>query len=295
MKISKITVFTPTYNRLYIIDKLYESLCKQTCTDFEWLVVDDGSKDDTQAYFESLLKEETKFPIRYYKKGNGGKHRAINYGLNYAEGELFFIVDSDDIITPDAIECLKKWAETLDNSHKWAGVSGLKGYSLEHSIGLWKAGDQFVDARCNERYKYKLMGDKSEAYFTEVLKRYPFPEFDNEKFVVEDTVWNRIAADGYYLRWYNKVIYICDYLDDGLSHHFFQLLRDNPEGTKTWVKVQQRAFPKISRGYLMTIRTYFKVYSDVKSDAEMAKDLGVPRILISGLRAVVRLKRKMGK
>ncbi len=294
MQIEKVTVFTPTYNRCYIIDKLYKSLLAQTDKRFEWLVVDDGSSDGTREYFDGIADSDSGFPIRYYYKENGGKHRAINFGLPLATGELFFIVDSDDTLKSDAISNLLKWAGTLDDSHKWAGVSGLKGYSDSHPIGLWKTDvSGYVDARCNQRYKYKLMGDKSEAYLTEVLRKYPFPEFEGEKFVVEDAVWNRIASDGYYLRWFNEIIYICDYLDDGLSHHFFQLLHDNPKGTGAWLKVQQMAFPKLSRGYLMTVRTYFKVFSDTKSDREMARELAVPSIVIYALRSIIWLKRKI--
>ena len=92
----KITVFTPTYNRAYIIETLYRSLQRQTYRDFEWLVVDDGSADNTQELFEAWQKEDNFFPIRYYKQENGGKCRAMNRGLEMAQGELFFTVDSDD-------------------------------------------------------------------------------------------------------------------------------------------------------------------------------------------------------
>ena len=87
-----VTVFTPTYNRAYIISKLYESLCLQTCQSFEWLVVDDGSIDDTENLIASFI-EENKINIRYIKQQNGGKHRAINQGIQLAKGDLFFIVD----------------------------------------------------------------------------------------------------------------------------------------------------------------------------------------------------------
>ena len=89
-----ITVFTPTYNRAYIIENLYRSLQNQTTSDFEWLVIDDGSKDNTKELFTNWILENTNFPIRYYKVENGGKHRAINKATDIANGKLFFIVDS---------------------------------------------------------------------------------------------------------------------------------------------------------------------------------------------------------
>ena len=100
----RITVFTPTYNRGYIIENLYHSLQKQTFQDFEWIVIDDGSTDDTASQFEKYKLEENFFPIIYERVENGGKHRAINLGMKKARGDLFFIVDSDDYLTETALE-----------------------------------------------------------------------------------------------------------------------------------------------------------------------------------------------
>ena len=119
----KITVFTPTYNRAYIIENLYQSLRKQTYTDFEWLVVDDGSADNTQELFEGWQQEDNPFPIRYVKQENGGKCRAINHGLKLARGELFFTVDSDDYLTDDALEKILRWEAELPKDENFCGFS----------------------------------------------------------------------------------------------------------------------------------------------------------------------------
>lgn len=97
------TVFTPTYNRGYTLYRLYESLKSQRTIDFEWMIVDDGSTDNTCQLVEKWIREERNFSIRYIKKENGGKPRAINYGIQYAKGRFFFIVDSDDFLLPDAV------------------------------------------------------------------------------------------------------------------------------------------------------------------------------------------------
>ena len=101
-----ITILTPTYNRAELLKSLFASLCSQTCFDFEWLIVDDGSTDDTSLVVKTFKSD--KFPIRYYLKENGGKHTALNYSHPYIKGELLFIVDSDDILTPDAINTINK-------------------------------------------------------------------------------------------------------------------------------------------------------------------------------------------
>ena len=99
----KITVFTPSFNRAHLLSRLYDSLLKQTTNDFEWLIVDDGSTDDTETKVEEFINKG-ELPIRYYKQQNGGKHRAINTGVQLASGELFFIVDSDDGLVHDCIQ-----------------------------------------------------------------------------------------------------------------------------------------------------------------------------------------------
>ena len=147
-----ISVFTPTYNRGYIIDKLYQSLLEQTDKDFEWIVIDDGSKDETEEYFETIMKNDNPFPIYYQKVPNGGKHRAINKGVSLANGEMFFIVDSDDYLLPFAIERIKQWFETLDDSKKWAGVSGLRGHAQNQVIGGSNS-ENYIDAKNIERAK----------------------------------------------------------------------------------------------------------------------------------------------
>ena len=98
----KVTVLTPTFNRAHTLDKLYRSLICQTCADFEWMIVDDGSTDNTKDLIESYIRENN-FKISYYYKQNGGKHRALNYGIKNVDSELTFVVDSDDWLTPNAI------------------------------------------------------------------------------------------------------------------------------------------------------------------------------------------------
>ena len=125
----RITVFTPTYNRAYIIENLYRSLQRQTFRDFEWLIVDDGSSDNTEEVIASWQNEGNDFPIRYFKKENGGKCRAINYGVDRAEGELFFNVDSDDYLLDDALEKIDRWERELPKDGKFCGVVGNLGTS----------------------------------------------------------------------------------------------------------------------------------------------------------------------
>ncbi|MBQ9082386.1 MAG: glycosyltransferase [Clostridia bacterium] len=227
------TVFTPTYNRAYILPKLYESLCAQTHKDFEWLIVDDGSTDETEALILLWQKNVNGFEICYTKKENGGKPRAINTGVVLARGEYFFMVDSDDYLKPDAVEKMAKWVEEIKECENFIGVGAAKGYP----DGTYLKGmppmvneDGFVDATNLERNLYNLDADMCEAYRTEIFRKFPMAEWPGEKFAPEQIALNEIALAGYKLRWHPDIVYICDYLEDGLTKGSRQLEKNNPMG-----------------------------------------------------------------
>ena len=120
-----ITIFTPTYNRAEFLAPLYDSIKNQSSKDFEWVIVDDGSTDNTySAVAEIINSHDGSFPIRYFKKPNGGKHTAINMGVNVEEGELFLILDSDDELPPTAIETIEKRYKMIMANKTLSGVCG---------------------------------------------------------------------------------------------------------------------------------------------------------------------------
>ena len=234
-----LTIFTPTYNRANTLIRLYDSLVGQTDSCFEWIVVDDGSTDETMSTMQAIINTERKrdgnFKIRYYYQSNGGKHRAVNRGVNLASGDYFMIVDSDDFLTRDAIERVYQWIKLIDEDERIAGVAGLKQDFDENIVGQ-RSNKPFVDVPNFERRKYKLMGDKAEIYKTKLLKKYPFPEFEGENFISEAVVWNEIAEAGYKIRWFNDPIYYCEYRDDGLTKNISRKYKDNPKGFLLYVR-----------------------------------------------------------
>lgn len=224
-----LTVFTPTFNRAYIIENLYKSLQRQTCKDFEWLVVDDGSSDNTSDLFLNWQMEES-FPVRYIKKENGGKHRAINLGLDEAKGKLFFIVDSDDYLAEDAIKCIKKQYEIIKNDKCFAGLCGMRAYPDGRRIGGEVPFETLDCISFDYWFKHNITGDSAEVFKTDIFRQFPFPEIDGEKFCPEAVVWYRIARAGYKIRYFNKKIYFCDYLPDGLTAKITKLRINSPLG-----------------------------------------------------------------
>lgn len=241
----KITVFTPTYNRGNLLRRVYVSLQKQTYKDFEWVIVDDGSTDETERIVNEF-KNEAMFPVIYKKKKNEGKHIAINEGCRLARGEWFFIVDSDDYLTEDALDTVNYYSDKIKDNPDFAGVVGLRGgadgkawteyqensHVDAHDLQADFLKQEFLDADFIE-YKYirKINGDRAEVVRTEILRKYPFPKFENEKFLVESYLWLTLANAGYIFRWFNKVIYITEYLEDGLTKNIETHYRNSPIGS----------------------------------------------------------------
>lgn len=222
-----ITVFTPTYNRAHTLQRLYDSLCNQKSYNFEWIIVDDGSVDNTEMLVNGFRKKSLFFDIIYHKQKNGGKHRAINKGVSLAKGDFFFIVDSDDYLTNDAITFIERQTELLKDDINYCGIVGLKCYENHNIVG---GGALIIDTDfLSYRIKYKIKGDRAEIVKTSVMKEFPFPEFEGEYFCTEALVWNRISQK-YKARYLDMKIYVCEYLPGGLTSVVRHLLYANPQG-----------------------------------------------------------------
>ena len=262
--IMRITVFTPTYNRAYIIDELYNSLKKHTFIDFEWLIIDDGSTDCTYEKVKNWSADNTKFPIRYYKFENSGKQKEINRALDLARGELFFTVDSDDLLTADALDKINQWEKTIPQCEKFCGFAGSDGDMTGKAINPIFS-EEYVDATFFNRYAETGMfigHDRPWVFYTDVHRQYRYPEFEGEKFIAEAVVWNRMAKDGYQIRCFNDVIYLIEHQEDGYTKKISQILIQSPKGYGLW-KAEQMSFLKY--GFLRRIKEYYIFYCDLQN------------------------------
>lgn len=224
-----ITVFTPTYNRGYLLPRLFSSLRNQSFKDIEWLIVDDGSTDNTHDVVMAFI-EENIIPIRYVFKRNGGKHQAINEGVKHAKGELFFIVDSDDMLPTNALKRVAEVYRQIKEDRSFGGVAGVDAYPDGRIVG---SGLPAPIIDCNSidiRSKYHVAGDLSEVFRTDVIREFPFPEIEGEKFCPEVLVWNRIARK-YKLRYFNEAIYIAEYQPEGLTARIVEIRMKSPTAT----------------------------------------------------------------
>ena len=225
----KITVFTTTYNRAYILHNLYHSLLRQETNDFEWLVIDDGSADETAELVAKWIAEAP-FLIRYFKTKNGGKPRAINKAVELANTPYLFIIDSDDYVADDTVAFLLSKIPDIADYPEFCGI-GVMQKNTKNTIAQDVFGDcDYIDAHHLERKKYGLNFDCNELYKIEILRQFPFRVWEGELFSPEEIVLYEMDLHGYKIRWYNKVGVISEYLEDGLTVNAFSLLKKNPMG-----------------------------------------------------------------
>ena len=227
-KHKSLTVFTPTYNRANILCKCYESLVRQTNKDFMWIIVDDGSSDNTEEVV-SKWKTENKIEILYIKQTNGGKQRAHNSGVEACDTELFLCVDSDDYLTDDAVETMLSTWQKVDNKKEIAGVIALKGNYEGKPISSMMPPDILTCPLTDLYELHNFKGDTALLYRTEILKLFPFTVIEGEKFMSEEFVYRQIDQH-YSMYLLNRIVCICEYLIDGYTVNSRNIIKKNPKG-----------------------------------------------------------------
>ena len=222
-----LTVFTPSYNRAYTLHKCYESLLRQTSKDFTWLIIDDGSSDNTKELVDSWINEN-KIEINYIYQENQGMHGAHNTAYENIDTELNICIDSDDYLTDFAVEEIKNhWNKVkCDNL---SGIIGLDSYKDGKIIGDKFPEDMKTTTVFDFYYNKRLTGDKKIVYRTELTKMYPYPIFEGEKYVGLAYKYYKLD-EKYELSTLNKVLCVVEYLEDGSSVNMFKQYINNPRG-----------------------------------------------------------------
>lgn len=221
-----ITVFTPTYNRAELLKNAYESLKKQTVKDFEWLIVDDGSTDDTKQVVESFISEKI-LDIKYIYQENRGQYFAHNTAAKYAESELFTFLDSDDVYLDNTIEILLSYFNQIKLDDSFAGIAGLKAGRNGKIVGGNVDYDVLDCTVIDFRYKYKYKGDKLESFRTSLIKQFLFPIYEG-KYVPNALIWNRIS-NKLKIRYFAKVVEYYELSSDSMSYTIIQNRRSTPD------------------------------------------------------------------
>jgi glycosyltransferase involved in cell wall biosynthesis len=223
----KITVFTPTFNRAYCLTNCYESLKRQTNKDFIWLIVDDGSTDNTKELV-SYWQTESLIDIQYIWQENLGMHGAHNRAYELIETELNVCIDSDDYLTNDAVEkILGKWER--EGSENVSGLIGLDSHPDGTVVGTRLPVNLKTSTLFDLYYKHGVTGDKKLVYRTELTKKFPYPVFENEKYVGLAYKYYKLDQE-YEMLLMDEVLCCVEYLPDGSSLNMEKQYRKNPRG-----------------------------------------------------------------
>lgn len=222
-----LTIFTPTYNRAYCLHKCYESLAKQTNRDFVWLIIDDGSTDDTEELVQSWIIQD-KVKIQYIKQANLGMHGAHNTAYELIQTELNVCIDSDDYLADDGVEKILQFWKAY-GSNQVSGIIALDALENGEVIGTKMPEDLKTSTLFHLYNKHGVTGDKKLIYRTELTKKYPYPLFENEKYVGLAYKYYKLDQQ-YKMLLMNEVICIVEYLADGSSMNMLNQYRRNPQG-----------------------------------------------------------------
>lgn len=235
------TVFTPTYNRKHTLPGVYGSLLVQTFSDFEWLIVDDGSVDGTEELVQQWQRD-AKFPIRYFYQPNQGKHVASNRGVREAQGELFLFFDSDDRCVPETLARFKYHWDNIPVSERnaFSTITALCWNEDGSPLGSDFPASVVDAAAPGVQMRYRRSADRWGVNRTAVLRQFLYPEIPGEKFIAEGIVWTRMSLS-YKTRFINERLKIICYQTDGLSASSASLRIRNAVGARLCYQESLRA------------------------------------------------------
>lgn len=225
----KLTIMTPTYNRAHTLQKAYESLCDQTNKSFIWLIIDDGSTDETEKLVQSFQKEN-KIEIQYEKKLNGGKASAINLGLDLVKTEFCTCLDSDDWFDQNAVKKALKLLEEEKNNNRCCGILAIRNNPDGSIMGGIKIPQKYSYINMDLLYnKIKFKSELICFYKSKIAQQYRFPVFQGEKFMPPSWFHYKLCEQYVFRTSWDKLCY-CEYIGDGLTKNKRKIIVKNPKG-----------------------------------------------------------------
>jgi glycosyltransferase involved in cell wall biosynthesis len=237
-----LTVFTPTFNRAYILHKCYESLKRQSSKEFVWLIIDDGSTDHTEDLVSSWIKERV-ITIRYYRQENQGMHGAHNTAYSLIDTELNVCIDSDDYMPDDAVEKIVSFWRN-HGSPDVGGIIGLDCHQNGEVIGTEFPENIKRSTLFDLYHKHGVKGDKKLVYRTILTKKYPYPIYRNEKLVPLSYKYFMLDLECEMLLM-NEPLCIVEYLPDGSSMNILKQYKNSPNGFRFY-RMEMMKLPNTS-------------------------------------------------
>lgn len=263
----RFTVFIPTYNRAYTLPRAFASIERQVDRDLEVVIVDDGSTDDTRALVEDWQRK-VPFPVRYHHQPNQGKHVAHNTMLGLAQGEFVVLLDSDDMLLPNALERFRYHWDSIpaEERGRFAGVEGLCRYLGRDICGSPFPRDVLDSNHIEVRIGMGVGGEKRNAIRTDVLRQFPYPVFPGERHIRPSLLWDWLAQE-YKFRFFNEVVQILEHQPDGLSANRFRMRIRTPRGLRLCIqeeiRLHQHALNWRQRLRLCTRYTRYSLHAGV--------------------------------
>lgn len=246
-----LSICTPTYNRAYTLSRTYESLISQTNKDFEWVIVDDGSTDNTKALIDKWL-DDNLIKIIYFYQENQGKHVALNKGASLSSGTLFTCLDSDDWFYRDTVEIVNNTWNKIKNSGEVAGIIGLDTFENGEVVGTKFPRQLESENWINLIYNHKVKGDKAYFYVLDILEKYPFPNINNNKHM-PPSYQLYLISERYKMRLLNKPLKYVEYLPDGITNNIPLKYMDSPDNYAYYRSIIMNLIPNNSRKIINAI------------------------------------------
>lgn len=260
----RITVFTPTFNRAYLLPRLYDSLCRQSSQDFIWLVIDDGSTDNTKELIQNWI-DENKIQIEYHYKENGGMHTGHNAAYRLIQTELNVCIDSDDYMPDNAIVKISQAWDKITDKNKIAGIIGLDADKEGKIIGT-KIPENLTKGSLIDLYKkHGVKGDKKLVLRTDIVREYPeYPEYEGEKLVPLGILYMMMGKD-YDFVYSNEIYCIVEYQAEGSSASILNQYKQSPRGFAYARKIHIK--------FAHNLKDKIKAYAHLISSSIFAKDI----------------------
>lgn len=272
-------IVTPTYNRAKELCILYKTLKSQTCLDFKWLVVDDGSTDETPLLI-AKFQEDSCVAIDYLKKDNGGKHTAYNLALDYmSKLDCHIVVDSDDWLAMDAVEKILQDLEKTSN--KEIGIVYPR-YGRDSSPQWLSDNVKYVSIP-DIKLKYGLSIETAIVIKNLFIGQLRLPSFEGEKFLSEEIFYIRLSEFGKFLP-LNRRIYFFEYLEHGLTNNLFHLWKKNPKSTYLLFKERKKYILQNLSGFNRIVELFKVSLNEQALSLATSKNENIPQELSVGER-----------
>lgn len=251
------TLFVPTYNRLNLLPRLLQSVEAQSFRDFELLIVDDGSQDNSYEYL-CHYQQQARFPMHVIYQENQGRHAAFNTAFEVANGLLFTTINSDDALAPNALERFAYWWEKAQEYNQTPPIVGVEGLcaSLETGeiIGTPFPKSPMVADHIEVYFKHGCWGDAVRAVRTDIIRQYRFPQIPSERYLPPSYLWNRLGFDRHKTLYFNEVLCYKEYRSDGVSKNRVRVRGRSPRGAELYFRdflTRAYADGRVPRRYLI--------------------------------------------